>query len=233
MSPCRTASISAGNWRRCCAGGRRRELLHTYSAERQAIAKELIDFDREWARMFSARPKAAADGGPEGVDAAEIQEYFVRQGRFTAGTATRYQPSMITAEPMHQHLAKGFVIGMRFHSAPVIRLADAKPVHLGHTMKADGRWRIFAFSGAGDPARSAFRHRQPVRLSCPVGGICPSGGTRRRAETSTRDRRAGGVPAGPSRPRHRDACLHFLLPRKGRLRASRLREDVLPRPEGR
>jgi phenol 2-monooxygenase len=41
---------------------------------------------------------------------------------------------------------------MRFHSAPVIRLADAKPVHLGHTVRADGRWRIFAFAGAEDPA---------------------------------------------------------------------------------
>ena len=41
---------------------------------------------------------------------------------------------------------------MRFHSAPVIRVADAKPVHLGHTVKADGRWRIFAFAGAEDPA---------------------------------------------------------------------------------
>jgi phenol 2-monooxygenase len=41
---------------------------------------------------------------------------------------------------------------MRFHSAPVIRVADAKPVHLGHTVKADGRWRIFAFAGPGHPA---------------------------------------------------------------------------------
>ena len=39
---------------------------------------------------------------------------------------------------------------MRFHSAPVIRLADARPVHLGHAIEADGRWRIFAFAGAGD-----------------------------------------------------------------------------------
>ena len=42
-------------------------LLHTYSAERQAIAKELIDFDREFARMFSAPPKEAGVEG-EGVD---------------------------------------------------------------------------------------------------------------------------------------------------------------------
>ncbi|MGH3440889.1 MAG: FAD-dependent monooxygenase, partial [Nitriliruptorales bacterium] len=133
-------------------------LLRTYSTERRAVAKELIDFDREFARMFSARPKAAdADG--EGVDPAEFQQYFVRKGRFTAGTETRYRPSIITAEATFQHLAKGFVIGMRFHSAPVVRLADAKPVHLGHVVKADGRWRVFAFAGAEDPASVTSRIR--------------------------------------------------------------------------
>jgi phenol 2-monooxygenase len=127
-------------------------ILHTYSAERQTVARELIDFDRQIAKMFSAPPKSSADADGEGVDPAEFQKYFVKQGRFAAGTETRYYPSIISAEPTYQHLAEGLVIGMRFHSAPVIRLADAKPVHLGHTVKADGRWRLFAFAGTEDPA---------------------------------------------------------------------------------
>jgi phenol 2-monooxygenase len=124
-------------------------LLRTYSAERQAVAKELIDFDREWAAIL-----ASAKGEGEGFDPAETQRYFVQHGRYTAGTATHYRPSIITGEPSHQHLATGLLIGKRFHSAPVIRLADAKPVHLGHVARADGRWRIFAFAGAGKPAAS-------------------------------------------------------------------------------
>jgi hypothetical protein len=32
---------------------------------------------------------------------------------------------MITAGATHQHLAEGFPVGMRLHSAPVLRLADA------------------------------------------------------------------------------------------------------------
>lgn len=127
------------------------ELLHTYSTERRGVAKELLDFDREFADMFSARAKTTADDPGEGVDPAEFQKYFVRKGRFTAGTAIRYRPSVISGEPAHQDLAKGFPIGMRFHSAPVIRLADAKSMHLGHTVKADGRWRLFAFAGDGNP----------------------------------------------------------------------------------
>ena len=132
-------------------------LLHTYSDERQAVAQELIDFDRKFARLFSAKSTAEGDG--EGVDPAEFQRYFIKQARFTAGTETRYHPSIITTEPTHQHLAKAFVIGMRFHSAPVIRLADAKPLHLGHAVKADGRWRVFAFAAAEDPAAPTSRTR--------------------------------------------------------------------------
>ena len=119
-------------------------LLHTYSAERRAIAKELIDFDREWATLL-------ASTNDDGADPAKTQSYFVRSGRYTAGTATHDGPSILTGDGVHQHLAQGFVIGKRFHSAPVIRLADAKPVHLGHVVKADGRFRIFAFAGANNP----------------------------------------------------------------------------------
>src|SRR4051794_26000823 len=126
-------------------GTARPELLHTYSAERQAVARELIDFDREFSKLFSV---AGADGA--GVDPDEFQRYFVAQGRFTAGVATRYDPSAITARTAYQHLAEGFPVGMRFHSAPVIRAADAKPVQLGHAARADGAWRIYVFADSPD-----------------------------------------------------------------------------------
>ncbi|AWV20563.1 Phenol 2-monooxygenase (plasmid) [Roseomonas mucosa] len=132
-------------------------LLATYSVERHAVAEELIAFDRKLARMLSLPPKDPHDPDSEGVDPAEFQAYFVQQGRFTAGTAMRYAPSAITGAATHQHLAEGLAIGMRFHSAPVIRLADAKPMHLGHTVQADGRWRLFAFAAAEDPAAPSSR----------------------------------------------------------------------------
>jgi phenol 2-monooxygenase (NADPH) len=119
-------------------------LLHSYSAERQAIAAELIDFDRAWSKMLSAPLKSAAH--PDGKTPADVQRYFVQHGRYTAGTATRYQPSVLTAEADYQNLATGLVVGMRFHSTPVVRLADAKPQRLGDTLKADGRWRLMMFS---------------------------------------------------------------------------------------
>ena len=122
-------------------------LLRTYSEERQAKAAELIAFDRDMARHFSARSDdpAAAD---------RFQRYFQKHARYTAGVETRYEPSPITLAPTHQHLAAGFEVGTRFHSAPVIRLADAKPLQLGHVLTADGRWRLIAFAPAGDTGAS-------------------------------------------------------------------------------
>ncbi|MGJ4888172.1 FAD-binding monooxygenase [Bradyrhizobium sp. HKCCYLRH3099] len=150
------------------------ELLHSYSAERKAIAQELIDFDREWSGILAS---AAKQGG---ADAAKTQDYFVRHGRYTAGTATRYRPSVLTGDDTFQQLAAGLVIGKRFHSAPVIRLGDAKPLQLGHVVQADGRFRLFAFAGAEDPsAPNAAIHRlcrfladdaaSPVRRYTPDG----------------------------------------------------------------
>ncbi len=128
-------------------------LLHTYSAERHAVAKELIDFDREWAAMLSA--PLTNDGG-------EVQRYFVQHGRYTAGTATHYKPALLTGAGTHQNLAQGLLIGTRFHSAPVVRIGDGKLLQLGETLTADGRWRLIAFAGQGDDAGPAT----------PVGRLC-------------------------------------------------------------
>jgi phenol 2-monooxygenase (NADPH) len=184
-------------------------LLHSYSAERQAVAKELIDFDREWAGILASAAKAG------GADAARTQDYFVRHGRYTAGTATHYRPSVLTGAASHQYLAEGLVIGTRFHSAPVIRLADAKPVHLGHAAPADGRFRIYAFSRAENPAAAGSAIRalcsfltdageSPIRRYTPA-GVDIDGVIDLRA-VFQQDHRELALEAMPA----------LLLPRKGR-----------------
>ena len=191
------------------------QLLHTYSAERQSIASELIDFDREFAKMFSAAPKAPDDPVGEGVEPAEFQKYFVQHRRFTAGTATQYKSSIITGPATHQHLAKGLVIGMRFHSAPVIRLADARPVQIGHTVKADGRWHLFLFAGNDDPASPSSL----IRALCDFLADSPQSPVRNYTPTgadidSVIDVRA--IFQQSHRELALDAMPAFLLPRKGR-----------------
>jgi phenol 2-monooxygenase len=152
------------------------ELLRTYSAERHAIAQELIDFDKEWSKIMASPPKNPDRPELGGVDPEELQAYFIKSGRYTAGVATHYAPTTIlTAEAKHQALAEGFTIGMRFHSAPVVRLADAKPVQLGHAARADGAWRVYAFADAtGKRLRElavflAESPKSPIRQFTPNG----------------------------------------------------------------
>ena len=125
------------------------ELLRTYSIERQAIARVLIDFDKEWSKIMASPPKDPQRLELGGVDPAELQAYFVKSLRYTAGVATRYAPAtVLTCQATRQHLAKGLSIGMRFHSGPVVRVTDAKPMQLGHVARADAAWRIYAFADA-------------------------------------------------------------------------------------
>jgi phenol 2-monooxygenase len=185
-------------------------LLRTYSDERRPVARELIDFDREWSAMMAAPPRDPADPDAGGIDPSELQDYFVRQGRYTAGVATRYRPSMLTGDGTHQHLATGLPIGMRFHSAPVIRLADAKRVELGHVARADGRWRVYAFADRSGAALRAWCDHLEEAATSPIRRFTPAGAD----VDAVIDVRA------VYQQRHRELELPdlpaLLLPRKGR-----------------
>ena len=185
--------------RRCCEGRRAPELLHTYSAERQAIAQELIDFDREWSKHVQRAEGAGSRR--RGVDPAEFQRYFVaarplhRRRRDPVQAVADHAPSpRISISP------QGFPIGMRFHSAPVIRLADAKPMQLGHVARADGAWRIYVFADPRTASQSRIaRCASSWRLRAVADPALHAGG----ADIDSRDRRPRHLPAGPSRPRRR------------------------------
>ncbi|WP_104090959.1 FAD-binding monooxygenase [Cryobacterium sp. N19] len=116
-------------------------LLSTYSAERQVIAKNLIDFDKEWSSLMAAKPEDLK---------VPLEDFYTQTAEFPAGFMTQYPPSMLIGEATHQALATGFPIGKRFKSAPVVRVADANPVELGHHHRADGRWRLYAFADAAN-----------------------------------------------------------------------------------
>ena len=123
-------------------------LLDTYSAERQVIAKNLIDFDKQWSTLMAKKPE-------DFDNPAELSEFYVRTGEFPAGFMTQYDPSMIIHTVDHQQLATGFPVGKRFKSCAVVRVADGNPIHLGHHHRADGRWRIYVFADAAPGQASA------------------------------------------------------------------------------
>ncbi len=185
------------------------DLLRTYTAERQPVAQALIDFDKEWSKIMASPPRNPDHPELGGVDPAELQQYFVVSGRYTAGVGTHYPPATyLTAPATHQALAQGFTIGTRFHSAPVIRLADAKPVQLGHAARADGAWRLYAFADAGGARMRALMDylvgNSPVRRYTPHGADIDS----------VIDVR--GIYQQGHRDLAIDALPPMLLPRKGR-----------------
>jgi phenol 2-monooxygenase len=105
------------------------------------VAKNLIDFDKEWSTMMAKKPE-------EFENPSDLEDFYVRTAEFPAGFMTEYAPSMLVAPAKHQNLATGFPVGKRFKSAPVVRVGDTNPMHLGHHATADGRWRIYVFADA-------------------------------------------------------------------------------------
>ncbi len=124
------------------------ELLSTYSAERQPVAQQLIDFDREWSTLMARKPE-------EIEDPKQLATYYLATAEFPSGFMTQYDPSLVIGSNARQELAAGFPLGKRFKSEQVTRLADGNTVHLGHHHRADGRWRVYVFADAPAPGEES------------------------------------------------------------------------------
>ncbi|WP_029146024.1 FAD-dependent monooxygenase [Microbacterium luticocti] len=148
-------------------------LLSTYSAERQPVAQQLIDFDREWSSLMARKPEEISD--PQ-----ELANFYMATSEFPSGFMTQYPASQIVAGSGHQELAAGFPVGKRFKSAQVVRVCDGNVEHIGHHHLADGRWRIYAFAdAAGQGEASALADwAQWLQTSpdSPVVRYTPAGG---------------------------------------------------------
>ena len=89
-------------------------LLSTYSAERQVVAKNLIDFDKEWSTLMAKKPE-------EFEDPSELEDFYVRTAEFPAGFMTEYAPSMLmaAAEPPGP--------GHRLHRRQALQVSARRP----------------------------------------------------------------------------------------------------------
>jgi phenol 2-monooxygenase len=159
-----------------------------------------------------------------------VAREFVNNLPFTCGLTIQYEPSALTGAPPTRPWP-GLDIGKRFHSAPVVRLADAKPMHLGHCIEADARFRLFLFAPAGDTGRPAA----PRRL-CDWLERDPASPLRRHTAPgedidAVIDTRAVFQQASASWTS--PPCPRLLRPQYRAPRPVRLREGVLCRPEGR
>lgn len=131
------------------------KILQTYAEERRKVAFMLINADREMSALVATQPSANKDANASSTSTADIEKFIARQNGFIAGTSIGYDASYLATGQENQQLATGFPIGQRFHSTQAIRIADGCPKHLGHLVKADGRWRIFIFGDRNSPLDTA------------------------------------------------------------------------------
>ncbi|GAA6022017.1 hypothetical protein JCM10207_002409 [Rhodosporidiobolus poonsookiae] len=140
------------------------ELLSTYSAERQVVAKTLIDFDTKFSKLFSGKP-AAADDLDEGVDLKEFKDVFATGNLFAAGMSIDYADSIVvgkegesgSAVKSKQSLASKLPVGQRFFGAQVVNQASATADILTTRIPYTGAFRLLVF--AGDVATEKGKER--------------------------------------------------------------------------
>ncbi|KAL1941310.1 hypothetical protein VTO73DRAFT_7522 [Trametes versicolor] len=113
-------------------------LLKTYEAERLKFAKELIDFDRKWATMFSDK------GAP--TPERPLCSMFRKNDEFMSGLGLRYEPSVIVADEWQASASK-LTVGQRMVPHVFICAADARPVNIQDRLPADARFKVLVFVG--------------------------------------------------------------------------------------
>ncbi|KAI0389406.1 FAD binding domain-containing protein [Xylariaceae sp. FL0594] len=136
------------------------ELLKTYVLEREATARDLIEFDRYFSKLFStSSTKETKEVGKEkrkreeegnvGAGGGITPELFIKAGRYTAGLETHYADSLITTSASTNRMAKNLTVGMRFPGAQVVRVCDARHMPLTRALlaSADLRWHVVVFGG--------------------------------------------------------------------------------------
>lgn len=138
-------------------------ILKTYVQERHQYARQLINFDRYFAKLFSAGGNAS----PE-----EFNKAFIQAGVFTAGMAANYKDSDLTDNiTSKQDLAGRVVVGERLPSAQVVRLSDSKPFPLLKLLQSDGRWRLLVFAGNVDHVDAVQRANKVGEQLLADGGL--------------------------------------------------------------
>ncbi|KAI1758784.1 putative phenol 2-monooxygenase [Hypoxylon sp. FL1150] len=143
----------------------KRSILGTYQSERQRVAKDLIDFDHRFSRLFSGRPaKDVMDA--EGVNMEEFKAAFLKGNMFASGLIVNYGPNNLVVKDgkddgsnssevaisadafaKSQALATGLPVGMRFNSFKVLNQADGRPWHFQEKLKSNGQFRVVLFAG--------------------------------------------------------------------------------------
>lgn len=140
-------------------------ILKTYEAERRKYAQDLIDFDKQFAALFSGKPRTSDN--QDGVSHEEFLKAFQTFGGFTSGIGVHYSPSVIV-NTKHQKCAKNLIIGERMLPQVFVRAADTRPVEIQDLLPADTRFKILVFLGSTKESRLMEINTLVNELSLPT-----------------------------------------------------------------
>ncbi|KAI0642305.1 FAD binding domain-containing protein [Trametes meyenii] len=127
-------------------------LLKTYESERRQFAVDLINFDRQYATLFSEKV------GLKGHDDS-LHDMFSRNGQFTSGIGIRYGPSPIVRND-YQSAASRLIVGERMVPHIFILASNAVPMNIHDALPSDMRFKVLVFVGNITDETTARQIRQ-------------------------------------------------------------------------
>lgn len=141
------------------------DVLKTYNTERQRVAENLIEWDKNWVKSIASKGKDQG-GVLDANNNVDFSEIWVKARVFTAGLTIKYDDSSLTrAKGSLQSRAKNLKVGMRFPSSQVIRFCDALELQFLKALPSDGRWRIVIFAGDVRQIAASRRLSQVIDIS--------------------------------------------------------------------
>lgn len=151
-----------------------RSILKSYEKERRFVAENLLNFDSEYAKLFSQRQPSAGEvqqaSGGAGSEDSDHESPFIKKFKesceFTSGYGVAYLENVFNWSESHpaQHdlflsQAQGTTklrTGRILTAATVTRVADANVVHLEQEIPLNGSYRIYLFGGRPDRTKQAI-----------------------------------------------------------------------------
>lgn len=155
------------------SGFANRSILKSYESERKFVAENLLNFDAEYAKLFSQRKPSAnevrqgstADGHSESEENKFIKK-FKESCEFTSGYGVAYLENVFNWSESHPAQHELFLstsnggtklrTGRILTPATVTRVADANVVHLEQEIPLNGSYRIYLFGGNPSKTKKAI-----------------------------------------------------------------------------
>ena len=117
--------------------------LETYNKERKHIAEELIDFDVQYAHLFSKREFHDSN--------TEFHALYDKAHGFTTGVGIHYQPNPLVDHhvdvPIKMDSLEPITPGKRLHTLTVKRHLDGSITDILNDLPSNGRFHLFIFAG--------------------------------------------------------------------------------------